>query len=191
MTEPLAPLLVALTGRAGAGKSTAAAHLEDEYAFTSIAFADPLLDALGALAQHADVDGAWLVDRVLKELPMPVLSHSYRTLARTVADALRALDPDVFVRIALHRVRQARAMGNNVVVTDVRYPNEAAALRALGAHTVRINRSAGLLASVGAHSSEQYIATLPVEGWLDNDGSKAVLFDQLDGLIHALRSPTP
>lgn len=189
-TTPLPPLLLAFTGRAGAGKDTAAAYLEDHYAFTVIAFAEPLLDMGHALAHHADVDGAWLTERALKEKPMAVLGISYRNFARTVADALRRFDENFFARIAVHRARQAMALGSNVVITDLRYPNEAEALRPLGAQLVRITRPTAELAPVAHHSSEAHTDLLPVQHRIGNHGSPAALLDQLDDLMHQLRGGT-
>lgn len=182
------PLLLALSGHAGAGKDSAATYLEDQYAFAVIAFAEPLLDMLGGLLPHADVDGAWLIERSLKELPMPVLGKSYRTLARTLGDALRAIDPEFFVRIAVHRVRQALDQGSNVVVTDVRYPNEAAALEQMGAHAVRVFRPAAHRPELVPHSSEAHVDTLAFQTLINNGGSRVAFYDQLDELMVQLRA---
>ena len=47
---PTKPLLIGLTGRANAGKSTVAQMLEAEFAFTQLALADPTLAPYGLAA---------------------------------------------------------------------------------------------------------------------------------------------
>lgn len=185
-TASTPPLLIGLTGRAGAGKDTVAGYLEDAYGCAPIALADPILDMLGALIQHVDVDGAWLIERDLKEQPRPVLLASYRQLARAIGDALRAIDADFWVRIAAHHTGQLLAMGNNVCLTDVRYPNEAQELAAMGGVLVCIERPAHELPSVQPHSSESHTDSLAVQHTLINNGSRATLEDQIDRLMEQL-----
>lgn len=185
------PLLLGLTGPRGAGKDTAAAYLEDHYAFAATAFADPILDMLGALAQHVDVDGAWLVERALKEQPMPVLARSYRELARSLGQAWGRgeLGPQWWVRIVHHKWTQARARGDNLVVTDVRYLNEAAWLRINGGHLVGLQRD-GCAFAAHEHGSEFEAAQLQPEHVITNHSTHAHLHDQLDVLIERLRANT-
>jgi len=180
------PLLVGLTGRAGSGKDTAAAYMEDQYAFRAIGFADPLVDMLGALIEHVDVDGAWLVERALKEMPMRVIGRSYRELAQTLGTEWgRALDADFWIKIAAYRVQQIHQLGDNVVITDVRFANEAAWVRQMGGHLVQLLRDDA--APVRMHVSEQQIDLVKAERTLVNNGSKATLQDQIVRLIDQLR----
>lgn len=181
------PLLLGFTGPAGAGKDTAAAYLEEQYAFQTVALADPLRDMLGALLQHVDVDGAWMVERALKELPVNVLGLSYRHLAQTLGTEWgRALRPDLWLRIAEYRVHRILEGGDNAVITDVRFPNEAAWLAAAGGRLVRLTREQ--VPTVRAHESEAHHAQLPVWREIRNDSTKAHLFDQLDTVVEAMRA---
>jgi hypothetical protein len=101
------PLLLGLIGNAGAGKDTVAAFLEDEHAFERIGFADPVLDMVLALFNAAGIDGAWAVERSLKELPTPVLNTSYRRLAQSLGTqwGRELIGPELWVTIAAHRHR--------------------------------------------------------------------------------------
>jgi hypothetical protein len=186
------PLLLGLVGPIGAGKDTAAAYLEDQYGFVAIAFADPVRDMLGALAEHADVDGAWLTERALKEQPMPVLGRSYRELARSLGTSWgrNLLNQSWWVRIAHHKFTQARARGDNVVVTDVRHLNEAEWLRGNGGYLVSIERDGRQFNSL-AHDSELQAASLIAAHSVTNSSTPSHLHDQLDVLIERLRQPNP
>jgi hypothetical protein len=180
------PLLIGLVGRAGAGKSTVAGMLSEDYAFTELAFAEPLLDMVCALFAHAGIDGAWAVERALKEQPT-TLGFSYRHLAQTLGTEWgRGLAPDFWVRVMEHRLSSPALEGDNLVISDVRFPNEAELITRRGGVLVRVLRNGP--GHTRAHISEQHVDTLPVHTELLNFGSTATLADQVDRLIHTLRS---
>ena len=180
------PLLLGLVAPAGGGKTTVASYLESEYAFAPIAFAEPILDMLCTLAQHADVDGAWCADPALKELAMPVIGHSYRELAQTLGTEWgRNLDANLWVRLADHKLDQALLRGENVVITDVRFDNEMDWLHRRGGTLVRIQREG--MRDVRPHVSEQGWRYIACEHELVNNGSKGTLYEQIDRLIDGLR----
>jgi hypothetical protein len=185
---PTPPLLLGLVGPIGAGKDTAAAYLHDHYAFVEVAMADPVRDMLGALIEHVDVDGDWLTDRALKELPMPVLGRSYRELARSLGTAWgrKLLGTSWWVNVADHKLRNARICGDNLVVTDVRHANEAAWLRARGGQLVAITRD-GHRFYPADHDSEGEAASLECEHVVSNSATTAHLHDQLDLVVQRLR----
>lgn len=192
LLTPTQPLLIGLTGRAGAGKDTAGAYLEDQYACCAIALADPIRDMLCALLHHIDVDEAWLTERALKERPIPALGVSYRHLAQTLGTTWGrgCVSMSLWVRIAMHRVQQIHAMGSNAVITDIRFPNEAAWLHDMGGTLVRIERP-DRSSEVRPHISEAHTDTLPAEHTLCNHGSVADLHQMIDTLMADLRGPLP
>ena len=128
-------MILGLTGRAGAGKDTAAAALRT-LGFERVAFADPLREMLRALGLRDE----HMVGPA-KELPVPHLGLSFRRLAQTLGTEWgRALDPELWVKVARDRVRTALERGKHVVVTDVRFDNEARMIRDAGGRVVRIER---------------------------------------------------
>lgn len=183
----MTPILVGLTGRAGSGKSTVAQYLEDEWAFHTIGFADPILEMIGALFAHCGIDGAWATERSLKELPT-ALGFSYRHLAQELGTGWgRGLRDSFWLRVASLAVAPAIERGDNIVISDVRYPNEAEWIVAQGGFVVRVLR-AGRNADVRPHESEQYTDDIPAAAELLNHGSRATLYDQVDRLMeHARR----
>ena len=188
MSAAAKPLVLGLCGPAGAGKDTAATYLEDQYAFTVIGFADPMLDMLGALAEHVDVGGEWLIERSLKEQPMPILRHSYRALARGLGTGWgrEQVSAELWVRIAAYKLLRALDRGENVLVTDVRYLNEAHWLASMGGRLVGLARD-GAQWRPGEHSSEADGGHLPLWRSISNNSSWAHMYDQLDTVVDALR----
>lgn len=141
---------IGLIGRARSGKDTAGEWLTENRGYSRVAIADPLKEAALKVdpivgtddsslcvegERLSDVVGFWGWERA-KEEP------EVRRILQELGAAMRQLDPDFWLRIALHRAYDlAETTGRPVVVTDVRYPNEVAALRRAGWHLIFIDRS--------------------------------------------------
>ena len=181
---PSNPLLSGLTGRANAGKSTVA-HMLAEYGFHQESLADPILNMLSALLAHANASPAWATERSLKEQPT-TLGFSYRHLAQTLGTEWgRGLAPDFWLRVLQQRLDSPELRDDNVVIPDVRFPNEAEFITARGGVVVRVLRDQAY--QVRPHASEIHTDHLPVTTELLNFGSRATLADQVDRLITTLR----
>lgn len=127
-------IVIGLTGRAGAGKNLVASMLPG---FMAIGLADPLY---AALATMIDEDEALLRDRTTKEMPIDWLGRSPRELLQTLGtDWGRDLvAPDLWVTLCRRRI--TRLQVDRVVVTDVRFSNEARMIRSLGGEIWQIVR---------------------------------------------------
>ena len=181
-------LLIGLTGRAGAGKSTVAAYLEHKWAMHQLAFAEPIQAMLCQLFSMAGIDGAWTADRTLKELPT-TLGWSYRHLAQSMGTdwARHQLADDFWLRVAGSRLDTPMMKTEHVAISDVRFPNEADWIRARGGVIVRVLREG--LPSVRQHQSESQSDSITPDTELLNFGSLATLQDQVDRMVeHLLRA---
>jgi hypothetical protein len=136
---------VGVIGRARVGKDTAGAWLVENRGFHRVAFADPLKDAalrLNPIAMHDDVFGEYRLREIVvadgwekaKEYP------EIRRILQELGASVRAIDPDFWLRAALKTVQEVNEAGRPAVITDVRYPNEAEALKRAGFHLVYIDR---------------------------------------------------
>lgn len=75
-------------------------------------------------------------------------------------------------------------MPDNVVVSDVRYPNEAEAIKAKGGVLLRIQgREAP---KVAAHSSEEHVNRIMPDAYIDNSKNLKHLEQQLRAAIELL-----
>lgn len=182
-------ILLGLTARAGSGKDTAADYLCQRYGFVRAAFAEAPRNMLEALLAHAGVDHAWLFEPGRKEQPMPVLGTSYRRAMQTLGTewGRGLLDDDVWVRVldAHLGLSAQQPVHDRIVITDVRFPNEAAWLRQQGGHLLRLVREQA--APVHDHVSEQHTDTLEADSSLvNNSPTVAGLHTLLDGMMATL-----
>lgn len=141
--------IVAFTGNAGCGKSTAADVLV-EMGWTRVKFASPLKDMCRALGlTEEQIEGAE------KERPIDWLGVTPRWIMQTLGTdwGRKLIHPDLWVNMAKARIEQTIG---NIVVDDCRFENEAQVIRDLGGKVVGIRRDG--TASVGDHESEDGVA---------------------------------
>ncbi|MGW1547514.1 deoxynucleotide monophosphate kinase family protein [Streptomyces sp. NPDC002346] len=139
---------IGIVGRARVGKDTAGAWLVDNRGYRRIGFADALKDA--ALTLDPIVGTHWEGDQLVHDRLARVVRNlgwerakELREVRRTLQElgmAIRAIDPEFWLRAALKKVTEANEAGVPAVITDVRFPNEADALRRAGFHLVYIDR---------------------------------------------------
>lgn len=144
------PSIIAFTGRAGAGKTTAAQILGTvQPGYHRLSFANPLRSMLCAIGLNGD-DFA-----LRKEQPHPLLCgqtprHALQTLGTEWGRL--TIGHDIWLNAARHRALQVLALGECVVFDDVRFDNEARMIHTLGGQVVKVHRPG--LAPSSAHASE-------------------------------------
>ena len=205
----LDPIIVALTGPAGAGKDTVADYLAKHHGYTKLAFADALRDEIG---RAFDVSIRLLTQRETKEHPMSALAlrrcmdNEFVNRIWVHLDKLdlsaprsprqimqwwgteyrRANNPHYWLDAFTTRfVRAHRDGQNRFVVTDVRNANEAELLRELGASLWQITRP-GFEPQPGSHSSETTGAEFNPDHQLVNNHSITHLHKQAYALVAQL-----
>lgn len=181
---------VALIGKIGSGKDTAARGLTALFAYNRVAFADPLR----AMVVEADpivgyepagygpvpVHLSDAMRRMTFETAKRQFPEVRRSLQR-IGQGARKIDPDYWVNIALRTIIGYETLGLPVVVSDVRYPNEVKALAERGFITVRIISARQDDSST--HESETALDTYGTDYQLYNNGTEAELISALSYLI--------
>lgn len=143
------PPVVAFTGPAGSGKSTATRYLIEKHGYTLVKFAGPLKDMMRAIGLTEDeLEGS------LKETPCNLLAgktprHAMQTLGTEWGR--KCIGDGFWVNLWRERAVEILAQAGRVVVDDCRFPNEAKVIRRLGGDIYRLAGRGGL---AGRHASE-------------------------------------
>lgn len=189
----MSAILIGLTGRAGCGKNTAAAMLFNDAGVNAMecAFADPMREMLQALLFAAGYHNpsALLDERRLKETALEPFGCSPRRLMQTLGTewGRQMIKPTLWVDLMRQRLERERDAYELILITDVRFDDEAQLIHTLGGEVWQIERAAD---AVAAHSSEAGINPLLVTRSIDNTGPLDALRDQLHYALAAHRAAT-
>lgn len=182
MTTQQPPRIIGLTGQAATGKDTVRYMLEEDHGFDGLAFADPIRQMIGELLTSNGFDTVWMYDRDHKECPIPGLGASYRELAQRLGDWGRAIHPDFWVNIAANFVSELQQRGDHlIIISDVRFVNEARWIREAGGQIWRLERPG--VASVRDHESERQVAQVLADHTIHNTGTMEDLWCQVTALV--------
>ena len=169
------PLVVGFAGKARSGKDTAGAYLVDNYQFLRYSFAQPLKDATKIMFH--------LTDKQIenKEKPAEPWGMSPRDLYQRVGtDIARNIDVNVWVKGA--DIFKNDNPGRSIVVTDVRFSNEAFWIRNQGGVVIFLESKTRGIYEHGEHSSENGLSAEDVDVILENDGTIEALHAKLEEL---------
>jgi hypothetical protein len=157
--SPGEPLLLGLVGRMRSGKDTMAGYLIEDHGFRRLAFADALKSSILEIAPIVCEGGFGpirlpeLVDSIGWEETKAI--PEARRLLQAYGVAVRRLDPDFWIRIVMNEATSLLEGGHSVVITDVRFPNEASAIEEEFGTIVQIVRPGALEGASGtSHISE-------------------------------------
>jgi hypothetical protein len=184
-------LLIGLNGPPGCGKDTAADHLVAEHGFTKVAFADPIRVAalgldpyIGPGVRLSEIVGAYGWEATKRYWP-----EARRILQALGTEAGRNIHgPHLWVARAFEFIADL-PRGMPVVITDVRFGNEAAAIRSSGGLIVRLRRPGyGTDPDVMGHPSETESSTIRSDISIPNTGTKAELHRHLDRHVERLQA---
>jgi len=161
-------LLIGLCGPAGCGKDTVAAAM-NRRGFHRYTLAMPLKRGLEAML---GIPLSVWDDRVEKERLIDWLGKSPRQVAQTLGTewGRQQVHKDLWVKLMLRewdKVRQS--LSPRMVVTDVRFDNEAQAIVDAGGTVWRVEREA--VSAVAEHVSEKGVSPALIEGRIKNNGS--------------------
>ena len=195
-------IIVGLGHRKRVGKNEfgymLADYLEDRGFNTQIlAFAEAMKEMAACIFDGYGLRNAhhYEINPEHKEQPLSVINKTPRQIWIEFGNAMRAIDPDIWVRIVrraidgemlrekLHHVRKPRAF----IITDVRFPNEADAIRSWGGHLAVIRR---YLAPVSNDPAELALEWYGYWEWtVDNNGTLEHLAKQAENYANFLMTP--
>lgn len=189
--------LIGLHGKKQVGKDTIAEYLVDQYFYERIAFADVLKEAVANLfnISREMVDELKLEDSigckghvVLQIDGFIEYDYSWREfLQRFGTEMGRNTFGQHFWLDAWHdRYEAARQRKQNVVVTDVRFENEARRILSEGGYVIEVTRPTST--NEDEHASEQRISEELIDGWIDNNGTIEQLYADVDQLMEDIEN---
>jgi hypothetical protein len=174
--------LIGLCGPAGAGKNTVAEFLADseQCSFHQLAFADPIYECISIIT---GISVSGLQRRDVKEAVIPWLGQSPRQMLQTLGTewGRDTVHQEIWVRKAIQQAIPHLAVGRSVVITDVRFNNEAKAVIDAGGEVWNVTRPGWncLDAGTAGHQSEAGISEHLIAKTIDNSGSLDDLRRQL------------
>jgi len=179
--------IIGISGAAGAGKDTIGNILVNDYGYKRVSFAKPMKAAIEAIFEV----GPWIWERDVKESPLVELhGHSPRKLAQTLGTewGRNILGEDFWVTLAMDKAVRLVDTGSPVVITDVRFNNEASAILAAGGSVVGVIRPCLDSQSIRNHISEAGLDEDLVTAVLLNDGRLGDLGEKVAYILDELNS---
>ena len=208
-------MIIGIAGFQGSGKDTIADYLQNIYGFKRDSFAATLKDAVAAVFgwDRELLEGRTTESRQWREqvdpwwanrLNMPNLTPRLVLQRWGTEVARRSWHDDTWIASLEYKLAQAH---NDIVITDVRFPNEIAAVRNAGGIVIRVVRgpepewydtalgaNAGivpdqeLLKQLGIHPSETAWIGTEFDAVIDNNANGLdPLFAQVKRLVLSLQ----
>ena len=176
--------VIGMSGWARAGKDTVADHLVAKYGYTKSSFAAPMKEALYRINPSVqNIGGSYqnlrqTIDIAGWEEAKSITPEVRGLLQRFGTEVGREMwGSDFWVDAAIDSIED----GSKVVFADVRFPNEADAIKTLGGEVWRINRNG--FGPANDHISEHAMTEYFFDNVLDNSESIEVLYQVVDQLI--------
>jgi len=209
-------MIIGISGLIGSGKDTVADYLVNVHEFRRESFAGTLKDAVAAVFgwDRTLLEGRTKASREWREqvdtwwatrLNMPHLTPRWVLQYWGTEVMRRGFHDDIWIASIENKIRNLQ---DNVVISDCRFPNEIAAIKAAGGLVIRTTRGpdpewfpAAEVVNVGptqnlswasnksvldnykVHASETAWAGTEFNYILDNNGSMDELYAQVDNLI--------
>ena len=141
-------MIIGIAGFQGSGKDTIADYLQNIYGFKRDSFAATLKDAVAAVFgwDRELLEGRTTESRAWREqvdpwwanrLNMPNLTPRYVLQVWGTEVARKSFHDDTWIASLENKLSKAH---NDIVITDVRFPNEIAAVRNAGGIVIRVVR---------------------------------------------------
>lgn len=174
-------MLIGLSGKAGSGKTTVTNYLTT-MGFGTRKFAGPLKSMLSDLLISQGVepeDTPLFIEGELKEVPTELLGgksprHAMQTLGTEWGRG--QLHEDFWVQAALRNLDPG-----DLIFDDVRFPNEALAIRNRGGIVVNVLREDA--PQVGRHLSEDALMDFAFNFIIYNDADLDTLYSRVDTFL--------
>ena len=206
-------MIIGVVGFIGSGKGTAADVLVEKHGFVKLSFADAVKDATAAIFgwQRSLLEGDTEESREFREKSDDWWANKfgYEHFSPRLALQLMGTEAgrDVFHKdVWVYALERKMEMYQNVVIADVRFPNEIEWMRSKGGFAVRVSRGADpewyetavrankeqntdLMVDYPIHYSEWAWAGQIMDYQLDNNGSISMLEADIGHMLKVFTGP--
>lgn len=206
-------MIIGVVGFIGSGKGTAADILVQKYGFTKLSFADTVKDATAAIFgwQRSLLEGDTEESREFREKSDDWWTDKFECESFTPRLALQLMGTeagrDVFHKdVWVYALERKMEMYKNVVIADVRFPNEIEWMRSKGGFAVRVSRgpdpewydaavrankeqNTDLMADYPIHYSEWAWAGQIMDYQLENIGAISMLEADIGHMLKVFSGP--
>ena len=175
-------MIIGISGYAGTGKDTAGQVLIDKFGFEKASFAAPIKDIV---AKQFNIDREMLegIDsfsrKCREDKDYGAYGFTPRELLRMIGGFyVQEISPTFWCDIVENNYR--KSWGKDIVITDVRFPQEIEMIERNGGFVVRIQRP-GFNGT--DHISERSLCKYPFDTVINNFGSLELFKDQVEQLM--------
>lgn len=171
------PTLIGVTGKARSGKDTVANFIVAAIGGYRYAFADPIRTMLNA-GFGIDMGDPYWQER--KEIPIVAFGKSPRQMMQTLGTewGRQLVHEDVWLLLAQQKLLNT---GSGMVISDVRFDNEARWVRKLGGIVVHVVREDAV--PVNEHASEAGVTLGDSDKMIMNTGSLEELQARVKNIV--------
>lgn len=181
-------MIIGLTGKARSGKDTAADYLCSRYGFERYSLASPMKRAVCAMMEMDES----IFDSTRKEVPLKLVDVSPRYMLQTLGTewGRNIIGEDLWLKF-LQNMYDKLPISAKVVVTDVRFENEAEWIRSVGGNVIHIESDPDLTERIDNvdHVSEMTIAKHSSDFMLYNPMSISEYHKEIDRLHKNILKP--
>ena len=175
-------MLIGITGHKFSGKSTVAKMLSEMLGYETHSFADKLKDVTCILSgcTREDLENYdFKENKLVPDYLVPYCGNApianYRSfLQHFGSEVMRSINDNIWIDSTLSKC------GENAIIADCRFPNEAKAIKARGGIIIRVLRN-GL--SKDTHQSERMIDEIVPDIIIDNNSDLKALQGNVSALV--------
>jgi hypothetical protein len=182
-------MILGIVGKKRSGKDEVADYLIDQFGFTRYKFADPIKTSVAEIFLWDDewvngkyketIDPRWNISP--RQAQQAMGTELFRQRLQEILPLFKELiGSDIWVK-RFQYWYDSFTEKPNVVISDVRFLNEANTIKSMGGHIIKLERE-GLI-SIDTHSSEMEIDSIVPDSVIYNDSTIAGLQSKI-GMLY-------
>lgn len=182
------PQIIGITGRKFNGKDTIGNHLEKQYGYVVIHYAEPIkqiskiLFGFNEAQLYGDLKEE--IDKFWGTSPRAIMQFLGTEIFRNqISQVIPDIENNFWVKCLEIKVKQILLINPNqkIAICDVRFSNEVDSIKAMGGKIIRVNRKK--CTNIDTHESEKNIDSLIVDCEINNDSTLQELFISVDDFL--------